>query len=361
MSMPDQQRATAVAEVETALVRAEHVTRRFAMRRSLGAILRRQSAPALLAVDDVSLEVPRRSTYGLVGESGSGKTTLGRMLLRLLDVTAGSIDFDGVDVTHLRGSGLLDLRKRAQIVFQDPYSSLNPRLTVRGAVAEAIAFHARRLDQATGLDHSAVRRRADELLEVVGLGRGVGSRYPHELSGGQRQRVGIARALAVQPEFVVCDEPVSALDVSIRAQILNLLADLQEQFALTYLFIAHDLAVVRYLADAVGVMYMGRLVEEGPARRIFAAPAHPYTRALLSAVPEIDPAMRGERLVLEGEPGAVTERANACNFASRCPFVMDVCRQQRPPVQGVAGGGWAACWLNVPEHTPTPRAQEAST
>jgi peptide/nickel transport system ATP-binding protein len=293
--------------------------------------------PPVRAVDGVSFTVGRGETLALVGESGCGKTTVGRTLLRLQEPTAGRATFDGADLFALHGEALRAMRRRLQIVFQDPYSSLDPRMTVAASVAEGIEIH--------GLAKGpAVRERVDALLAEVGLDPSYADRYPHEFSGGQRQRIGIARALAVEPNFIVCDEPVSALDVSVQAQVLNLLADLQRTRGLSYLFIAHDLAVVRQLAHRVAVMYLGRIVELGPTEEVLAHPKHPYTQALLSAVPEPDPATKRSRLVLSGEPPSPSAPPPGCAFHPRCPHPQrdTRCGSERPELRAL-GAGTVAC------------------
>ncbi len=290
------------------------------------------------AVNGVSLDVPARGTLGLVGESGCGKTTLGRTILRLLERTSGDVRFGGADLFALSPAELRRMRRRMQIIFQDPYSSLNPRMTIGGAVREGIEVH--RL--ARGREADARMR---GLLEEVGLPAEAATRYPHEFSGGQRQRAGIARALAVEPEFVVCDEPVSALDVSVQAQVLNLLADLQARHGLAYLFISHDLAVIRHIAPAVAVMYLGRIVESGPSDAIYAHALHPYTQALLSAVPVPDPTTHRARIVLAGEPPSPVHPPPGCPFHPRCqhPAKDETCRTVRPELRELEPGHVAAC------------------
>jgi len=299
------------------------------------------SRGSLRAVEDVSFEIPRGETLGLVGESGSGKTTTGRAVLRKVPLAAGRIVFDGEDITELHGEKLRRYRKRMQLVFQDPYASLNPRMRVFEIVAEPL------------LVHGVVNRIRDaepqvrDLLALVGLPPDVLFRYPHAFSGGQRQRIGIARALSLHPDFIVADEPVSALDVSIRAQVVNLLQDLQEQLGLTYLFIAHDLSVVRHISHRIAVMYAGKLVELGLPDQIYDDPKHPYTRALLSAVPVPDPAVEKtrRRIVLSGSVPNLADPPSGCRFHTRCPIAVDRCREEEPPLTQRAPGHQAACWL----------------
>ena len=309
-----------------------------------GGLFRGAAAP-VRAVDGVSFEVGRGETLGLVGESGCGKSSVGRTILRLQEPTGGRATFEGADLFSLDRTALRRLRRRMQIIFQDPYSSLNPRMTIGAAVGEGIVIH--RL--ARGAD---IGRRVGALLEEVGLDPGYGRRYPHEFSGGQRQRIGIARALAVEPSFIVCDEPVSALDVSVQAQVLNLLADLQRDRGLSYLFIAHDLAVVRQIAQRAAVMYLGRIVEAGPTEALLSAPRHPYTVALRSAVPEPDPGRRRSRIVLEGDLPSPSSPPPGCPFHTRCfhPARNERCRTEAPPLRPV-GATLAAC--HYAESTPT--------
>lgn len=288
------------------------------------------------AVDGISLGVLKGETLGLVGESGCGKSTLGRMGVKLLEPTRGTVLFDGEDVEHLRGAALARFRRRCQVIFQDPYSSLNPRMTAGGIVGEGLRIH----NLASGKD---MRSRVGELLERVGLDPDDQVRYPHEFSGGQRQRLGIARALAVEPDFIVCDEPVSALDVSIQAQIVELLRTLQADFGLSYLFVAHDLAVVRHISDRVAVMYLGKLCELAPKQVIYGAPAHPYTQALLSAVPEPDPAIPLNPRPLPGEVPSAARPPSGCRFHPRCPLAQDVCKEQEPLWRELAPGHCVAC------------------
>jgi oligopeptide transport system ATP-binding protein len=291
------------------------------------------------AVEQVSLDILPGETVGLVGESGCGKSTLGRTVLRLLDPTAGKVVFDGTDLTTLPQRELRPLRKRMQIIFQDPYASLNPRMTVGATIGEPIDIHG----LATSKSDRADKVRA--LLSKVGLRPDMANRYPHEFSGGQRQRIGIARALAVEPRFIVCDEPISALDVSIQAQIVNLLQDLQRAEQLTYLFISHDLKVVQHIADRVAVMYLGRVVELAPARTLYREPKHPYTQALLSAVPVADPAARRNRIILQGDVPSPLKPPPGCAFHPRCPVKdkPEACFTVVPPLRLLRNGSQAAC------------------
>jgi peptide/nickel transport system ATP-binding protein len=302
------------------------------------------------AVDGVSFDVRRGETLGLVGESGCGKSTLGRTLLRLVDPTSGSVRFEGRELTGLSQRELRPLRRRMQLVFQDPYASLNPRMTVRDILGEPFAIH--------GLARGAEREaKVTELLDLMGLARESLDRYPHEFSGGQRQRIGIARAIALRPDLVVADEPISALDVSIQAQIVNLLMDLQRDLGLTYVFIAHDLKIVEYVSTRVAVMYLGRIVELAEAADLYRRPRHPYTQALLSAVPVPDPEHKRSRIVLQGDVPSPMAPPPGCPFNPRCPYAMDRCRREVPPLYDVGNGHVSACFLAEPEA----RSAEPST
>jgi oligopeptide/dipeptide ABC transporter ATP-binding protein len=290
------------------------------------------------AVDDISFSIMPQETLGLVGESGCGKTTAGRSLLRLIEPTAGRAIYKGVDLFRLPEKTLRQYRRNLQIIFQDPFSSLNPRMTVENLIGEAMVVHG----MAT---HDDVREKVCSLLEKVGLQASYVSRYPHEFSGGQRQRIGIARALALRPEFMVCDEAVSALDVSVQAQVINLLLDLKEEFALSYLFIAHDLSVVRHISDRIAVMYLGSMVELGDCDEIFSHPAHPYTQALLSAIPEANPRRITERIILQGDVPSPSKPPTGCRFHTRCPVAFKRCREERPAFTDVGAGHKVACHL----------------
>ena len=323
---------SAVARAETvptapALLAADALVKNFPVR---GALFARDHG-VVHAVDGVSFRLARQETLALVGESGCGKSTVGRLVLRLIEPTSGTVRLDGTDLRTLGAAALRAHRRRMQIIFQDPYASLNPRMTVGQTLAEPLALH--------GLAVGRRRERVAELLSVVGLAAAHAERYPHEFSGGQRQRIGIARALAVEPDLIVCDEPVSALDVSIQAQVINLLAELQQRLGLAYLFIAHDLAVVKHIATTVAVMYLGRIVEQGPKARIFAAPRHPYTQALLSAVPVPSPASAGtrQRIILQGDVPSPIAPPSGCHFRTRCQYAQPLCAEARPALESDDG------------------------
>ena len=290
------------------------------------------------AVDDISFDINKGETFGLVGESGCGKTTAGRAVLRLIEPDTGTIRFDGIDLLSLSSQQLRRRRRDMQIIFQDPYASLNPRMTIRTIVGEPFAIH--------GIARGSERDdRVANLLKTVGLDPSVLGRYPHEFSGGQRQRIGIARALALKPKLIVADEPVSALDVSIQAQIINLLGDLQQQFGLTYLFISHAIPVIEHISTRIGVMYLGKLVEVGTSAQICLAPKHPYTQALLSAVPIPDPGARKQRVVLKGDVPTPINPPYGCRFHTRCPIAIDRCKVEEPPLRETQDGRDAACHL----------------
>jgi oligopeptide/dipeptide ABC transporter ATP-binding protein len=323
--------------VSELLLRAERLVKHFPVRTGLFG----RARGAVHAVDDVSFELHAGETLALVGESGCGKSTTGKLLLRLLEPTAGKVWFAGRDVFALDDREVRSLRAEMQIIFQDPYGSLNPRMTVGDMLAEPLRLH--------GLHAGRERERVIELLGLVGLAPEHASRYPHEFSGGQRQRIGIARALAVEPRLIVCDEPVSALDVSIQAQVINLLQDLQREFRLSYVFIAHDLAVVKHIATRVAVMYLGKIVEMADKRRLFAEPRHPYTRALLSAIPAPDPAIPRQRIILQGDVPSPLEPPSGCRFRTRCPWARERCALEEPPLAAQHSHA-TAChfWQEIP-------------
>ena len=301
-------------------------------------IIFRREVGRVHAVDGVDLEVLPGETLGIVGETGCGKSTLARLICRLLPVTEGTIEFDGQDITNMKGNQLRQLRREIQMIFQDPYSSLNPRKRVGAIIGDPFEIH--------GLaDGKELKKRVEELMEVVGLNPEHYNRFPAEFSGGQRQRIGVARALALRPKLVICDEPVSALDVSIQAQVINLLEDLQNEFKLTYIFIAHDLSVVRHVSDRVGVMYLGKVVELAAANRLYAEPKHPYTGALLSAIPVPDPdaAKDRERVILLGDVPSPIDPPSGCRFHPRCPKAQERCVNEVPPLEPKASGDLAAC------------------
>lgn len=302
-------------------------------------VLRRKTG-AVKAVDGITFDIMEGETLGLVGESGCGKSTAGRAVLRLYDITSGEITMDGIEIGSTPQSQLREMRPMMQMVFQDPQASLNPRMTVEAIIREP-------LDEHTTLTAQEKREKVAELMDAVGLNRAFAKRYPQAFSGGQRQRIGIARALALNPKFIVCDEPIAALDVSIQAQVVNLLEDLQEQFGLTYLFISHDLSMVRHIATRVAVMYLGKIVELAERETLFAEPLHPYAKALLSAVPEPDPALarKTERIILQGDVPSPSNPPKGCNFCTRCPEVMDICREVEPEYREVKPRQFAACHL----------------
>src|ERR671925_16007 len=315
------------------LLRVRNLKKYFPIR---GGLLSREVA-RVHAVDDVSFDIMAGETLGLVGESGCGKSTTGRSILRLIEPTAGEVWFEDKNVTTLDKRSLRALRKEMQIIFQDPYASLNPRMTVGSIIGEALVIHK------LAPNRRAREERVVQLLETVGLSSEHLRRYPHEFSGGQRQRIGIARALAVSPKLIIADEPVSALDVSIQAQIINLLEDLQTKFGLTYIFIAHDLSVVEHISTRVAVMYLGKIVEIAPAKELYTNPKHPYTEALLSAVPIPDPTLRRKRIILEGDVPSPINPPKGCHFHTRCMYKEQICEEVEPEFKDIGGGHWVAC------------------
>lgn len=316
-----------------ALLKVENLTKSFPI---FGGLLSREVA-SVKAVQGVSFEIKKGETLGLVGESGCGKSTLGRCLIRLIDSSSGKITFNGRDITHIEGEELRELRKKVQIIFQDPYASLNPRMTIGAILEEPLIIH--------NLYNTAEERRQRilELVNLVGLRPEHINRYPHEFSGGQRQRIGIARALAVNPELIVCDEPVSALDVSIQAQVINLLMELQQKLGLTYIFIAHDLKVVEHVSTRVAVMYLGKIVEMAEAEELYKNPQHPYTKALMSAIPVPDPRAKEERIILTGDVPSPLNPPSGCHFHPRCPAAVDACKSQVPQLTEHTSSHWTSC------------------
>jgi oligopeptide/dipeptide ABC transporter ATP-binding protein len=316
------------------LVEVRDLTKHF----HLGGRLFQQQKQVVHAVDGVSFDIGEGETLGLVGESGCGKSTVGRLVVRLIEASSGTVRFDGVDLLTLGGAALREKRRQCQFIFQDPYGALDPRMKIRDIVGEPIAVEGK-------LGRGERDGRVLELLELVGLPRNVASRYPHEFSGGQRQRIGIARALALNPRFIVCDEPVSALDVSVQAQVVNLMRRLQREFRLSYLFISHNLSVVRHIADRVAVMYLGKLVEIADKSTLYESPRHPYTQALLSAVPVPDPRRQSDGVMLAGDIPSPIDPPTGCRFHTRCPFAFDRCRIEEPELTATAPGHMAACHL----------------
>lgn len=318
------------------LLRVNDLVKHFPIKRGL---IQKQVG-AVRAVDGISFDVKRGETLGLVGESGCGKSTTGRSILQLYRPTSGEVNFDGVDLVKLKGEDLRKMRRKMQMIFQDPYASLNPRMTVGEIIGEPLLVH-------NISDEKETNERVKQLLEVVNLNPSFSTRYPHEFSGGQRQRIGVARALALQPSFIVCDEPISALDVSIQAQVVNLLEELQEQFNLTYLFIAHDLSMVRHISDRVAVMYLGVIVELTTRDELYNNPLHPYTQALLSAVPIPDPLAEAtrKRTILEGDVPSPANPPSGCRFRTRCPIAQPICAEKRPEFREVKPGHFVACYM----------------
>lgn len=320
------------------LMEIKHLKKYFPVNQGIMSRLKREDRPFVKAVDDVNFSIYSGETLALVGESGCGKSTTGRSLLRLIEPTEGSVLFEGKDVLKLSGEELKKTRRDMQIVFQDPYASLHPRMTVREIISEPLYIH--------NIGTKAEReKRVEFLMDKVGLSQKVKNRFPHEFSGGQRQRIGIAKALALNPKLVICDEPVSALDVSVQAQVINLFKDLQKEFSLTYLFISHDLSVINHISDRVGVMYLGKLVEIAETSELFDRPAHPYTQALLSARPMIHQKDRLERIILEGELPTPLNPPKGCRFHTRCPFKMERCEVEEPVMKEIGAKHQAACHL----------------
>ena len=315
-----------------ALVEVRNLKKHFPIRKGILSRI----AGQVQAVDGISFTIAKGEILGLVGESGCGKTTAGRLIVKLIEPTAGEILFEGQDIAPVVGGALRAMRRNMQIIFQDPYASLNPRMTVGEIIGEPLHIH--------GIAHGKeIAERVTHLLQTVGMEPFYGTRYPHEFSGGQRQRIGIARALALNPKLIVCDEPVSALDVSIQAQVINLLEDLQAQFKLTYLFIAHDLSVVKHISNRVAVMYLGKIVETAPTQDLFRQPLHPYTEALLSAVPIPDPTIERKQIVLKGDVPSPINPPSGCHFRTRCPYAEGICSAEEPPLLELSPSHWVAC------------------
>ncbi len=334
--IPKRGRRAMIAEKNEVLLKVDDLKKYFPIVRGL---FRRQVG-AVKAVDGISFEVYKGETLGLVGESGCGKSTTGRVILQLYPVTSGKIFFEGQELTELDSESMRQLRPRMQMIFQDPHASLNPRMSVYSIIGEPLAEHS----VVRGRERKA---RVNELLELVGLSPDYANRYPHEFSGGQRQRIGIARALALNPEFIICDEPIAALDVSIQAQVVNLLEDLQSEFGLTYLFISHDLSMIRHIANRVAVMYLGKIVELADQDELYDNPLHPYTQALLSAVPSPDPVIeeKRERIILTGDVPSPADPPPGCAFHTRCPIAVELCRYDNPAWRELRSNHWAACHL----------------
>ena len=330
------------------LLRVENLRKYFPIRRGVF----QRHVGDVKAVDGVSFDVYRGETLGLVGESGCGKTTTGRTIIRLYEPTDGQVDFEGVDLASIKGRQLRQMRRKMQMVFQDPYASLSPRMSVLGIVGEPLEVH----HVARGNER---KERVAELLEIVGMDPAFMNRYPHEFSGGQRQRIGLARALALNPDLIICDEPISALDVSIQAQVVNLLEELQDRLGLTYIFIAHDLSMVRHISDRVAVMYLGKIVELTGRDTLYSNPLHPYTQALLSAVPVPDPFIeeKRQRIILQGDLPSPANPPVGCNFSTRCPVAIDTCFEAEPELVEVAGGHQCACYLVQPFERPELRVR----
>ena len=332
-----------MADSRPLLLEVEHLCKWFPLKRTAGDVLQRKEKRYLKAVNDVSFQLFKGENLGLVGESGCGKSTLARTILRLYEPTSGTILLNGTDISHMKGDALRRLRPQMQMIFQDPYSSLNPRMSVYDTIAEMLRVH-------KVVPAEELPARVEQLLTMSGLTMDIAERFPGEFSGGQRQRIGIARALAVNPEFIVCDEPISALDVSIQAQVVNMLEDLQREFGLTYLFIAHDLSMVRHISNRIGVMYLGKLVEVGDSEEIYQNHLHPYTEALLSSVPLPDPelAHRSEPIMLQGDIPSPIDPPSGCRFRTRCPYATQLCAEQEPPLTEVGSNHAVACHRVTP-------------